>query len=209
MIARLRKAMSLKTLRRFAKGERGVTAVEFALVLPVVLLLLLGCIEIPRFVLVYQRLARTSSAVADLAAQADDPITPEQVLDIFTAGKNMMEPYDIKADGRIYISSVNNPGGTGVKLTWQRNNNGAVTTASKLGAQPAPPPATPPAPTNLPAGISPGSNEEVLVAEVYFNYKPIFASKIYSGQQLYMAAYTRPRNKNLLTPPTPWPPPGL
>jgi Flp pilus assembly protein TadG len=188
-------------LRRFAEGEkflkdeRGVTAIEFALVLPVVLLILLGCFEVPRFVLIYQKLARTASGVADLLAQADEPLQKNQMTDIFAAGKVMMQPYDVVANGRIYVSSINNPNGGGVKLTWQRNNNGSVGTGSKLGL-----PNSNPS-SKLPATLVPGSNEEVLAAEVYFNYTPIFANLIYKGSQLYQIAYTRPRNKNLNTAP--------
>jgi Flp pilus assembly protein TadG len=180
---------------KFLKDERGVTAIEFALVLPVVLLILLGCFEVPRFVLICQRIARTSSGVADLVAQADEPITANQMNDIFTAAKIMMQPYDIVANGRIYVSSINNPSGNGVTLTWQKNNGGTVATASKLGLAGSNPS------TKIPATLVPGSNEEVLASEVYFNYTPVFSNLIYSGSQLYLIAYTRPRNKNLMTSP--------
>ena len=182
-------------LRRFVEGEQGVTAIEFALVLPIVVLILLGCFEVPRYVMIYQKIARTSSGVADLVAQADEPITKNQINDIFAAGKIMMQPYDVVANGRIYVSSINNPSGNGVTLTWQRNNGGSVGTASKLGAA-----GTNPT-SKMPAGIVPASNEEVLAAEVYFTYTPIFSTLIYSGSTLYMVSYTRPRNKNLNTAP--------
>jgi Flp pilus assembly protein TadG len=180
---------------KFLKDERGVTAIEFALVLPVVLLILLGCFEVPRFVLICQRIARTSSGVADLVAQADEPITANQMNDIFTAAKIMMQPYDIVANGRIYVSSINNPSGNGVTLTWQKNNGGSVSTASKLGLAGSNPS------SKIPATLVPGSNEEVLASEVYFNYTPVFSNLIYSGSQLYLIAFTRPRNKNLMTSP--------
>jgi Flp pilus assembly protein TadG len=182
-------------LRRFIAGEQGVTAIEFALVLPIVVLLLLGCFEVPRFVLVYQKIARTSSGVSDLVAQADEPLTKNQMNDIFSAGKLMMQPYVVVAVGRIYVSSINNPSGNGVTITWQRNNGGAVTTASKLGTAGTNPTA------KMPAGLVPASNEEVLASEVFFNYRPIFSTLIYQGSQLYMISYTRPRNKNLMTAP--------
>jgi Flp pilus assembly protein TadG len=203
MTDRRKSWLSMRSLRRFAKDERGVTAIEFAFVLPVILILLIGCFEVPRFVLVYQRIARTSASVADLVAQADEPITPAQLQDIFTAGKVIMDPYDIKADGRIIVSSINNPAGTGVKMTWQLNNGSSVTVSSKVATAEGSPP------TNLPAALTPLSNEEVLVAEVFYNYKPVFPNYIYKGSQLYVVSYTRPRNKNLMTKPTPWPPPGL
>jgi Flp pilus assembly protein TadG len=195
----LRNALPAR-LRNFAAGEQGVTAIEFALVLPVVLLILLGCFEVPRFVLIYQKLARTSAGVADLVAQADEPLQRNQMNDIFTAGKVMMQPYDVVANGKIIVSSINNPtGGTGVKVTWQKDNGGQAKDSgsnpvgSRIGTKNTTP--------VIPAAIMPGTDEEVLAAEVVFDYTPIFANLIYRGSQLYTVAYTRPRNKNLMTEP--------
>jgi len=181
-------------LKGFARGEHGVAAIEFALVLPIMALLMLGCFEVPRFVMVYQKLARTSAGVSDLVAQADDPLLATQIADIYTAGQITMQPYDVVANGVIIVSSINNPGGTGVKLTWQ-SRKGSVATASKLGAQGSNPSG------NLPAGLIPAADEEVLAAEVYFNFVPVFKNYLYQGAQLYMVSYTRPRNHNLTTSP--------
>ncbi len=174
-------------LRRFAESNRGVAAVEFALVLPVFLLIMLGCLEVPRFVMVYQKIARTSSGIADLVAQADEPITGNQIQDIFIAGATMMQPYDVVAKGKIYISSINNPSGT-VVMSWRKDNYGKNGGSSRM-------------PASLPIPLKPAVGEEVLVAEVFFTYQPLFSTLIYKGTDLYMASYTRPRNKNLKTEP--------
>jgi Flp pilus assembly protein TadG len=183
--------------RHFARDQRGVAAIEFALVLPIVALILLGCFEVPRFVMVFQHLARTSAGVADLVAQADEKMTINQMNDIFTAGQIMMQPFDVSTNGVIMVSSINNPGGAGVKITWQmKNGSYSPPGGSKLGAAGATPSAA------LPAALLPGSNEEVLAAEVFFNYVPVFKTYIYPGGQLYMISYTRPRNHNLMTQPS-------
>jgi Flp pilus assembly protein TadG len=182
-----------RPLRGFAKDQRGVAAVEFALVLPIVLLLMLGCYEIPRLVLIHQKIARTASGVADLVSQADEPMTASQLTDVYSAAGAMMDPYDVVADGAVIITSINNPAGTGATITWQRRT-GSELTASKVGTGPGQTP-------TLPAGLMPAGGESVLVAEVYFNYSPIFTSLIYDGSLLYRASYTRPRNDNLMTQP--------
>jgi Flp pilus assembly protein TadG len=197
---KLSKSSSSRTLTRkcaglFRPDDRGVAAIEFALIIPILALLLLGCFEVPQLVLLYQKIARTSSGVADLVAQADNPMTTNQMTDIFISAQNMMQPYDLLANGEVIVSSINNVNNTGVVITWQ-TRMGTDTTASKLGAATV---SNPP----LPSGIGPASNEEVIATEVYFNYTPIFKNYIYSGSRLYLNAYTRPRNHNLNTSPCP------
>jgi Flp pilus assembly protein TadG len=196
---RLGKIGKRKHAAAFRRDSRGVAAIEFALILPILVLLMLGCFEVPQFVLLYQKIARTSSGVADLVAQADNPLTTNQITDIFISAQNMMRPYDLLNNGAVIVSSINNPDNTGVIITWQARM-GTDNTASKLGAATATNP-------SLPSGIDPASNEEVIATEVYYNYTPIFKNYIYSGSKLYLNAYTRPRNHNLNTSPCPGTPP--
>jgi len=185
-----------RLIGRFRRDRRGVAAIEFALILPILALLALGCFEVPRYVLLWQRLERASSGVSDLVAQADDPITVNQLTDIFSAAQIMMQPYDIKNSGTIIVTSINNPtGGTGVKNTW-RVSCGVAANTSKLGSVNATPSGA-----VFPAALSPALDNEVLVAEVYFAYTPVFRTYIFPGATLYTIAYTRPRNHNLITTP--------
>ncbi len=185
--------LSMKTLlRRFRRDGRGVAAIEFALILPILVLLTLGCFEVPRYVLLWQRLERAASGVSDLVAQADEPLLANQATDIFSAAKIMMQPYAIFNNGNIVVTSINNPtGGTGVKNTWRISCPSGVT--GSLGAINATP--------TLPAGLAPTLDNEVLVTEVAFTFKPVFGTIIYQGNTLRAIAYTRPRNHNLMTSP--------
>jgi hypothetical protein len=105
-----------------------------------------------------------------------------------------MQPYDIKANGKIIVTSINNPtGGAGVKNTWRIScGSGAGTTV--LGVVAA-------TPTNFPVALNPTLDNEVLVTEVFFTYTPVFKTIIYQGSTLSATAYTRPRNHNLMTSP--------
>jgi Flp pilus assembly protein TadG len=180
-------------LRRFRGDGRGVAAIEFALILPILVLLTLGCFEVPRYVLLWQRIERASSGVSDLVAQADEPMTANQMSDIMSAAKIMMQPYAIFNAGNIVVTSINNPtGGGGVKNTWRISCPSGV--AGTLGAINA-------TPVGLPAGLSPTLDNEVLVTEVSFTYTPVFSTIIYQGNTLKAIAYTRPRNHNLMTAP--------
>ena len=194
VLTRLRTLLRPERSRRFGSDGRGVAAVEFALILPILVLLLIGCFEVPRFVTIYQRIARTSAGVADLVAQADEPMTKDNMTDIFSAGLIMMQPYDAKKDGVIIVSSVNNPAGNGVKVTWQERCGklAATSVVGNAGSTPL---------GSFPVAINPGSDEEVIAAEVFFTYKPVFSNIIYKGSTLSLVSYTRPRNQNLMTDP--------
>jgi Flp pilus assembly protein TadG len=182
-----------RLLRRFRRDGRGVAAIEFALILPILVLLTLGCFEVPRYVLLWQRIERASSGVSDLVAQADEPMTANQMSDIMSAAKIMMQPYAIFNAGNIVVTSVNNPtGGSGVKNTWRASCPAGV--LGSLGAINSTP--------TLPTGLAPTLDNEVLVTEVSFTYTPVFSTIIYQGSTLKAIAYTRPRNHNLISAPS-------
>src|SRR5690606_25911079 len=58
-----------RALRRFARDVQGVGAVEFAMVAPVLLAMLLGAVEITRAVAIDKRFTVVTSMVADLVAR--------------------------------------------------------------------------------------------------------------------------------------------
>ncbi len=67
-------------LRRLVKSEHGSAAVEFAMVLPVVLLLLFGVIELGSAWYARQMLAHASREGARLGSlHAEEGITPEEI----------------------------------------------------------------------------------------------------------------------------------
>jgi len=190
-------------LGRFRRDRRGVAAIEFALILPILVLLALGCFEVPRYVMLWQRMERAASGVSDLVAQADEPLTLDQLTDIMSSGKLLMQPYDVMASGNIIVTSVNNPTGGTTNVSW-RVTCGSGGNTSKMGAVSSEPPAAQTAApsANFPTSLLPlAKDNEVLVTEVYYTFTPVFKTFIYTGSTLYANAFTRPRNHNLTTGP--------
>ncbi|MCB1555717.1 MAG: pilus assembly protein [Alphaproteobacteria bacterium] len=84
--------------------EKGVSAIEFALVFPVLLLLLLGSFDIGRAILVDQKLIVSSQVVADLVARVDS-LDDDMLNEAVRAGELVIEPYDLNNFSLAIISA--------------------------------------------------------------------------------------------------------
>jgi len=88
--------------QRFVKDLRGVVAVEFALILPVMVVMLTGLAEVSNLMMAERRVSGAAHAVADLIAQETD-VTNSDLDDIFQAAALIMEPFD---SGDLTIGAV-------------------------------------------------------------------------------------------------------
>ena len=190
---------------RFLRDERGFAAAEFALWLPLILLILFGCFEATRYIMIHQKLDRAATQVADLVSQAE-ALTASQLDDIYNAAIAQMQPYDIDTQGEIIISSVQRTGGDDL-IMWQRTR-GSAGGGSQVGAEGGP--------ASLPNNFSLADNENTIVAEVLYDYEPVFfgslaGMKNLNGDALFgdmfqattfqHNAWARPRSANLVSEP--------
>ncbi len=107
----------LKTaLSRFFKDTRGVSAVEFALVAPVLVTLYLGAAQMTMALNADRKVTGAANAVADLVAQ-DDFITDGELADIYAAGDAIMFPND-PADLSLRITSIRMDADGEVFVDW-------------------------------------------------------------------------------------------
>lgn len=111
-------------LRRFLVADRAAAAVEFALILPALLTLYLGSVELSSAISVDKRVATVSGSLGDLVARADSSITVSTVNDYFLAASATMAPYDSSGVKQVVTSvRVNLDGSTTVM--WSQPYNGA------------------------------------------------------------------------------------
>jgi Flp pilus assembly protein TadG len=83
----------LSTLRAFSRRETGVAAVEFALVVPLMLSVYLGCTEASALLTADRKVQSVAGAIGDLVARTNRTITEGQLEDFFLASTSMMAPY--------------------------------------------------------------------------------------------------------------------
>jgi Flp pilus assembly protein TadG len=169
---------------RLLSCRAGAVAVEFALALPVLILLTLASVELGRFVYLHQKMDRVATTISDLVARAET-INESQLTDIFTAAGEVSDPFDLADSGVVIVSSVTNLDGDGATIAWQRSGAGSYSASSELGAEGETP--------NLPADFEVREGETAIICEVYFDFTPFLSEMIVAPQVIYHNAHQRPR----------------
>lgn len=90
--------------RRLARNDAGLAALEFALVAPVMVAMLLGMSELTVGVNTDRKLALASRTMADLTGRATSTTTSDMAA-VFTAGSIVMQPYS-SAAAKFVVSSI-------------------------------------------------------------------------------------------------------
>ena len=78
---------------RFVRDRRGVSAVEFALVAPIMICLYFGCVEVSDAVAGDRKVSLTAAALAILSAQVTT-ISTSDMTNILNASSCIIQPYD-------------------------------------------------------------------------------------------------------------------
>ena len=122
-------------LVRFARAKDAVAAVEFALILPFMLALYAGSIELSDLITVDRRITVISSTVGDLVSRMDGDIYENELNDYFNAAEEIINPY--KTTGLkqlITCVKVDAAGTVATIVQWSKGAGGATvkTTGSIL-----------------------------------------------------------------------------
>lgn len=185
---------------RFWRDAHGIAITEFALVLPVLMTLFYGTIEITRYILIAQKVEKLSHTVADVTGQANK-VTITQIEQMMAATGDIMNPYGMGPNGRVLISSIyRRPGDANASIVWQypRANStdtggGSLSAASAIGVKGQTP--------TLPAGFSVDERENVIAAEIYYRFSPLISNRFFGTTTIYRATFYKPRFGALLDEP--------
>ena len=171
------------TLRSLWRDCRGVTAMEFGLILPVLVFLSVGTVEFGRMILLVQKVQNGTFVLADLAAR-DEELHEDQLNNMFLAVNNILEPFEFGDIGTAVVTSVTvNDDGDPI-INWQRFGSGTLETDSEIGEEGDE--------AELPENIPLNVGETLIVSEVFFQYEPIFGLTA-EPTTLRRVAYVKPR----------------
>ena len=176
-------ALRPRRLSDIAVDVRGVAAVEFAMLVPVLLLLYFGVVELTQGVMTEQRVAHTASTIGDLTAQSAN-ISSAEVADIFTVGDTIMYPYPTTGL-QMRISSLTADAHGNVTVAWsQADGMAALAKGSPV--------------SGLPANVI-NASESVVMGESHYTYTSVFGQVMPKPVVFNETYYLRPRLSTTVT----------
>lgn len=108
--------------RRFIADTRGVAAIEMAFIMPFLLFLYFGLVDLTDLISTTRKINYTASVVGDLVAQNDTTITKATIADYFNAAAMVMKPKPIN-QVRIEVYQYRKVQGVPTNQ-WSTNNGG-------------------------------------------------------------------------------------
>jgi len=177
----MKQFLNLKNkIHNFLPSTKGVAAVEFALILPLMLLIYLGTVEASRAISYHSRITSIAAALGDLVGQTESNLTENQLEDFFEAAQAIIAPYP--SDGvqqkvsNIYVDDEGNTSRIWFYSNGMDENN-----------------------IELPQNIIDVSTESyVIVSEVRLAYKPITSYIFPVDINFYQRFYHLPRSGNCI-----------
>lgn len=184
--------------RQLCADRSGIAYIEFGISLPFLMFLLMGSIEMTRFILVSQKVEKTAMTISNSVA-VGSTISTSDLNNIVYAAIAVMKPYSFGSNGYVIISSVAQTGTYSVNnppiVKWQYASSGTTgswTQSSKIGqvTQTA----------ALPGGLTLNDKDNVIVTEVYYQFTPLIATDgIIGTKTLYSVGLYKPRLGALTT----------
>lgn len=166
--------LTLRFPRRLIKDERGVSAVEFALVAPLMVSLYLGCVEISGGVSADRKVSLTASTVANLVAQSTT-LSSDDMNNVLDAATAIMQPYS--ASGlSITVSCIAIDGNKAATVKWSKARNGTPLSGT----------------ANIPTDLK-VPNTQIILAQASYIYTPTVGYTITGPLTLSDRMYMMPR----------------
>ena len=164
-------------LSRFTRDRRGVSAVEFAIIAPVMIGLYLGCVEISDGVAADRKVSLVVDALANLSSQST-AITTADMTNILNASSSIMAPYSA-ANLKAAVSCLKIDSNGAVTVAWSAAT--ANGTARAAGSS-----------VTIPADLAIPSSS-LLFSEASYAYTPAVGYTISGTLTLSDKMYMAPR----------------
>jgi len=178
----------LSRLRRFGRGGEAVAAVEFALLLPVMLALYVGSVEVSTLITADRRVTTIANTMSDLVARRNSTISTADLDEYFAAAEAIIAPYSAATLTQV-VTCVRVRADGSTEVVWSRGFNGG--TARTAGT------AYPLAATSEMNLLA--RNGYLIAAEVRYSYSPFLEYVLDGPFPLFSEQFYLPRFGGLIS----------
>ncbi len=109
-------------LRGFLKDRRGVSAVEFALIAPILIMTYLALAELTLGMMASRRTSHLAATIGDLAAQSET-LTDANVTDLWEIGTSMLQPFSTGTKLKVRLTCVTMGADKIARVNWSDGHN--------------------------------------------------------------------------------------
>jgi len=171
-----------RLLRSFKRDREGASAVEFAILAPLLIALYFGCVEITDGIAADRKVTLTAGALANLTSQTQT-ISTSGMTNILNASAAIIKPYSV-GNLAATISCLKVDADGVVKVKWSATLNGMARTLNST--------------VTLPDASLAIPNSSLVWSEVNYNYTPVVGYTITGTLPLSDQMFMSPR----VSPPT-------
>ena len=171
------------TFRGFATDQRGVSAVEFAILLPLMLTMYLGGVEISQAVSADRKTTLVAHTIGDLTAQASN-VTTADMTNVLNAGAAVAYPFPASNLKETVTAVCIDASGTIATVLWSKTLNGTARTGVVT--------------SSIPTALM-VANTSLIWGEASYLYRPTIGWTITGTLTLSDKFFLRPRLSSSVT----------
>ncbi len=168
--------MKASPIARLLRNDDGLAAIEFAIILPVMLLLSMGAIELTDALAARRKVTLASSTLSDLIAQQRE-VDDAYADNAFTAVSMIMEPFSGEGLASV-VSSIVVDKDLNAKVAWSIARHTAPLEKENS--------------YTLPAELR-VANSSVVIAQVGYSHSPMLGYVLTGAIRMSETTYARPR----------------
>jgi Flp pilus assembly protein TadG len=169
-------------LTRFCRERSGLAALEFSLLLPVMLTLYLGSYEVTTGVAIQRKVDLTAHALADLASQFTT-IDDSDMSNILNAASDIIAPYPA-ANLQVVVSELSINAQGQASVVWSDTLNGTALTVGQS--------------VTIPSSLA-VPNTYLILGQASYSYNPTYGYVVTGTMTLSDSIYMVPRQSNSIS----------
>jgi Flp pilus assembly protein TadG len=166
---------------QFVRNTFAGAVIEFALVFPIFLTLFIGVYDFAYYILLNNKLARTSGTIDFIVSKQN--ISTTSLTSILSNAFVIVKPFDFQTNGTIITSQIGLDANNNMIINWQKSVGSASSRVGAVGK----------APSALPGNLKISGIQRLIVTEVFYNYTPFFSIGLLSNKALYSISIYPPR----------------